>query len=277
MTDFIRGGLSSSLDFTAAAWSDTHSRTTLTNSARCVTNLALFKTHFLQQQFDCSFHAGDIVDESGGLAAIDDIVSSSGKPCYKARGNHDYWATNAQLGIPDPGYYTQDLGTKWRLIVLDSTEGGSQTNSGQYKLGATQKTWMENELIDALADGKYVVIMLHVPIGGFAPLKYEVRQDADDPVLAGSFNPTKDMMMDQYTLGEAFNTATNVKLVISGHWHLKDWVEDRGLIHYDPGAISGNFWQNPLTLYGEPPSYGKLNFFKDGTVAKTNLYYPFSN
>lgn len=277
MTDIRQGALSSNLDFTAAVWSDSHSRTTLSDSARCIANLGYFKTHLLGQQFDCSFHAGDISDEVSGLAAIDDIVTSTGKPCYKARGNHDYWATNAQLGIPDPGYYMQDLGTKWRLIVLDSTEGGTQINPNQYKLGATQQTFLGDELANLATDNKFGIVMLHVPIGGYAPLKYEMRQEADDPAVQANMGIIRDMMLDQYTIGEALNVVPNVKLVIAGHWHLRDWAEDRGLIHHDPGAISGNFWQSNLMLFGEVPSYSKLAFFKDGTVQKTNLYYPYIN
>lgn len=275
MSDFIQGGLSSNVDVTAIVISDTHWRSVSDPlSTRCGLNLPIIKAAMqAQPAYDIILHPGDIINEIAGVAMQDAFEADFTQPFYKCRGNHDYHATNAELGIPAPGYYVQDIGTVWRLIVLDSTEDGTQINSGTYKLGAVQKAWFADELDNAVTDGKFVIIMLHVPVAGFAAMKYFVRNAALDPVVSASFNATKDMMMDQYTICEQLRNYPNVKIVLAGHEHLFDNVEDRGVTHLIAGAVSGNFWQSPMPKFGENPGYARLTFFKDGAFNFAKLYY----
>ena len=65
----------------------------------------------------------------------------------------------------------------------------------------------------------------------------------------------------------------NVKLCLSGHVHYVDGIEYLGVKYLCNGAVSGNWWGDPIALEEFPPVYATIDLFDDGTTENLLVYY----
>lgn len=249
--------------FTAAHITDLH----FMDTAICNARMPVFKASLQSKQFECIFNTGDSIENSASYVSIYDAFKSGiTQPIYAVRGNHDYGATNAQLGIT-ANYYFADIGAKWRIITLYSQGGGN------YSLGATQTAWLSALLASTPTD-RNICILIHVPVVSVAAMMYYVHEYNLNPVTSSVWNPTVDHHRDILGIVELFRQYPKVKVVLSGHEHIWDDVTYLGVRYLCGGAVSANWWRDTsYQIYYSKAGYSIIQFFDDGTVSREIIYY----
>ena len=181
----------------------------------------------------------------------------------KYKGDRRYgkqWAMDV-LSLPSR-YYSFEL-KGWKFVCLDSINGESG-----YQLDEEQFVWLEKELT-ANKDKKPVCIYSHVPILSMGALLYATKRA---PVQDVKF-PSGDMHNDHQRIKDLFFKAGNVKLCLSGHVHYVDGIEYLGVRYLCNGAVSGNWWRDPVALDEFPPVYSIIDLYADGTSDYRLVYY----
>lgn len=208
------------------------------------------------------------------------IIQGENKlPLYSALGNHDVWygpdeKLDAEykkdkrygkqwaidvLNMPHRYYSFERNG--WKFIALDSINGTSG-----YQLDEEQFSWLAAELQKSTLP---VCIYNHVPILSMGALLYFTKRK---PLSEVTF-PSGDMHNDHQRLKDLFFLHPNVKICLSGHVHYVDAIEYLGVKYLCNGAVSGNWWGNPLALDEFPPAYSILDLYEDGTSDSRLVYY----
>ncbi|MFA7319567.1 MAG: metallophosphoesterase [Parcubacteria group bacterium] len=157
------------------------------------------------------------------------------------RGNHDNEKVMSILGAPEKSYYYIDYG-ETRIIVLDDVE-----SNGDYQgtIDPTQLDWLK----DALHTPKQVIIAMHIPIfdGGLSSDNVHDFTGNDFPFVGG--------LLPRYAeLENILRSSGNVKLVLSGHWHVP-WQKEYNGIRYAGEAA--------LTRTGYFGAYGVIDLKND--------------
>lgn len=201
-------------------------------------------------------------------------------PIHSALGNHDVWygpdaTLDAEykkdkrygkqwaideLNMPHRYYSFEKKG--WCFIALDSINGESG-----YQLDDEQFVWLEQEL--AKAAGKPVLVFNHVPVLSMGALLYYTKRK---PLTEVTF-PSGDMHNDHQRIKDLFFKHKQVKVCLSGHVHYVDAVEYLGVKYLCNGAVSGNWWGNPLALDEFPPVYSILDLYEDGSSTHQLIHY----
>ncbi|MCF8337784.1 MAG: metallophosphoesterase [Bacteroidales bacterium] len=202
----------------------------------------------------------------------------TGLPIENCIGNHDIWG-GGELTAPDYGkawamkalglshrYRSFDRGN-WHFIVLDSTQ---IDNSGQWYtayLDQEQMNWLVEDLENTSRD-KSILVMSHIPI-----LTSTVFFTGDsDSANSGSWHFPKSWMHgDARRISELFENYQNVKIAVSGHMHMVDRVDFKGVSYLCNGAVSGNWWKG--AHYGFQPGYAVIDLFEDGSFENTYVAY----
>lgn len=201
-------------------------------------------------------------------------------PIHHCIGNHDAWGW--QMTEPevknDPLYDKQWVmrqhGMKerfhsfekgnWKFIILDS----AQENNGGYiaRIDEPQFSWLENEL-KAVPREKYICIVSHIPIVSFCSAMFADKNEPN-----GDWKISRALMhVDSRRLTDLFKQYPNIVCCLSGHIHLQDAVEYRGIHYYCNGAVSGDWWSGPFKDF--PPAYAVFDFSDTGTVKRTMIAY----
>lgn len=201
-------------------------------------------------------------------------------PIHHCIGNHDAWGW--QMNDPavksDPLYdkkwvmkehgmaerYYKFEHKGWKFIVLDSP----QENNGGYiaRLDEPQFAWLENELKSAPTD-QHICIVSHIPIASFcAAVFYDTNQENGDWRISRAL-----LHVDSRRITKLFQSYQNIRCCLSGHIHLEDKVEYRGITYYCNGSICGDWWNGPFK--GFDPAYAVFEFSKDGTVKRQMVSY----
>lgn len=210
------------------------------------------------------------------------VVSTANKiPMHSALGNHDVWfgpdetldseyKKDKRYGkqwaidmLKMPGRYYTFEAKGWKFIALDSINGTSG-----YQLDDEQFAWLEKEL-DALPKGQPVLIFNHVPILSMGALLYYTKRT---PIADVKF-PSGDMHNDHQRIKDLFRKKNAVRLALSGHVHYVDAVEYLNVKYMCNGAVSGNWWGNPIALDEFPPVYTIIDLYEDGTSEHRFIYY----
>ncbi|HWA32752.1 MAG TPA: metallophosphoesterase [Cyclobacteriaceae bacterium] len=198
-----------------------------------------------------------------------------------ALGNHDVWygpdaSTDAEykrdprygkqwaievLSLP-ARYYSVTV-NGWQFIALDSIQG-----ENGYQLDDEQFGWLRNELAK-LGGRRPVCVLSHVPIVSVGAWMYETKRTK---ALESKF-PSADMHLDHQRLKDLFQEHKNVKLCLSGHVHYVDNIEYLGVKYLCNGAVSGNWWRDPLKLDEFPPVYAIIDLYDDGTSVEKIIQY----
>lgn len=145
------------------------------------------------------------------------------------KGNHDSDASMRKLGLNGENFYYYRDFEKTRLIVLDNTQ---QQDDGSWMTGGVGKAEMD-WINEALKTDKKVVVAMHVPI-------FPVTQEA--------------VVLPEYVeLERILRNSENVKLVLSGHSHVK----------WDKRLDGLNFYgESALTRENEQGGYGIIDLNK---------------
>lgn len=181
----------------------------------------------------------------------------SGKQVYVINGNHDAGEnqeTNFTLFkriYADFGYdqaltmreddcsYTADLGSKYRLIALDSNHRTKSTEDGMTK---EKLSWVKEQAELAKKDGRYPILMMHHNLLDHLPIQR---------VLSRNF-----IVKFHFTTAELF-AGWGIKTVFTGHEHCSDatvYTSALGNKIYD-------FTTTSLTMY--PLEYRVMKFSDD--------------
>jgi len=209
------------------------------------------------------------------------ILSSENRlPIRHIIGNHDVWGWQVkdesikadplydkawavqQHKMPHRYYSFEEK--NWKFIILDST----QRNGGGYiaRLDPEQFTWLEDELRKTSPD-QHICIASHIPIVSFCAAMF-----FDDHLENGDWKLSRALLhVDARKITQLFSLYKNIRCCLSGHIHLQDMVEYKGIRYFCNGAISGNWWNGAFK--GFAPAYAFFRFGKDGSVSREMLNY----
>ncbi|MGB7158843.1 MAG: metallophosphoesterase, partial [Tepidisphaeraceae bacterium] len=198
------------------------------------------------------------------------LAENTKLPVHPVLGNHDIWgwANPEAISIDAPNYgkamgldrlgiarsyYSFDAGA-WQVIVLDSMTQRGKKYFGA--LGPEQTEWLKGEL-QTIGTTKPIVVFSHIPVLAVCPFfgREERLGETEWNV------PDAAMHHDARELVELFDQY-NVRLLVSGHIHLVDRVEYRGMTFICDGSISGNWWKGPRLQF--PEGYGVFDLHPDG-------------
>ena len=201
-------------------------------------------------------------------------------PIYHVIGNHDAWGWQVkdasiktdplynkgwavkQHGMPNRYYAFDQKG--WKFIVLDS----AHENNGGYisKIDEEQFAWLEKELRNT-PDDQHVCLASHIPIVSFCAAMF-----FDDPLPNGDWKLSRALLhTDARKLTQLFAQYKNIRCCLSGHIHLQDVVEYKGIQYFCNGAVSGNWWKGAFK--GFDPAYAIFKFYQDGRVEREMVQY----
>lgn len=205
-------------------------------------------------------------------------------PIVHTLGNHDIWGwhkAKSKTTGSEPGwgkrwacemvgrdkpYMVTDFGGV-RLVLLDSVSPDPRTKYGYIaRLDEEQDDWFERLLRDTPAEMP-VIVTSHIPIvtvTAFEVEKGKVLND-DQKVAMGV------MHSDSPRLIERFDRYPNVKACLSGHMHLLDRVESRGVTYLCNGAVCGNWWRGPRGRV--PEGYALIDLYSDGSIGREYVAY----
>jgi 3',5'-cyclic-AMP phosphodiesterase len=201
-------------------------------------------------------------------------------PVYHVIGNHDAWGWQVkdesiktdplydkgwavkQHNMPGRYYSFHKKG--WKFIVLDS----AQQNGGGYiaRLDEAQIAWLEAELKNTPSD-QHICIASHIPIVSFCAAMF-----FDDHLPNGDWRLSRALLhVDARKLTQLFSGYKNIRCCLSGHIHLQDVVDYKGIQYFCNGAVSGNWWKGAFK--GFEPAYARFQFNKNGTVQRQFVNY----
>ncbi len=201
-------------------------------------------------------------------------------PIYHCIGNHDAWGWQMtdpavkndplydkqwvikEHGMPGRYYSFQHKG--WKFIVLDSP----QENNGGYiaRIDEPQFTWLENELKQT-DTALHICIVSHIPIVSFCSAVFADKNEAN-----GDWRISRALLhVDSRRLTALFSNYANIRCCLSGHIHMQDKVEYRGIQYFCNGAVSGNWWGGPFHDF--PAAYALFSFGDDGSVNREMVTY----
>ncbi len=131
------------------------------------------------------------------------------------KGNHDTIHSMTALGVIGNKYFYVDY-LNTRIVVLDDTVGMEQTGNYDGGIDSDQINWLR----EALKTNKPVVIAMHIPI-------FQMHT-GKDTVVIGKYAE----------LEKILHNSGNVKMIISGHWHIPWQKQYDGLNFYGEGALT---------------------------------------
>lgn len=174
---------------------------------------------------------------------LEHIVQEKHMRVIWVRGNHDNAKVMSILGVPGSAYYYTDY-SNTRIVVLDDVE-----SNGDYQgtIDQTQLDWLR----DVLKTNRQVIVAMHIPIfdGGLA------SNNIHD-FIGSNFPYVGDLLPRYAELENILRSSGNVKLVLSGHWHVS-WQKTYAGISYAGEAA--------LTRTGYFGAYGVVDL-KDDSV-----------
>lgn len=169
----------------------------------------------------------------------------TGKQVYVIDGNHDVgydcettpevfkevyyeFGYNEALTVEaDNCSYTANLGSKYRLIALDSCDPSKSTEDG---LTTDKLTWVLDQADIAKEDGRYPIVMMHHNLLDHLPMQR---------IISRNF-----IVRFHYSTAELF-ADHGIKLVFSGHEHCSDAATYTSLL----GNVIYDFATTSLTMY----------------------------
>jgi 3',5'-cyclic AMP phosphodiesterase CpdA len=205
---------------------------------------------------------------------LKDECSLPVRPCI---GNHDVhgWGEGMDAdGQPYGKRYAEEMlaiekryysfdSAGWHFVVLDST----QPRGGNYTAGLDpeQFEWLSEDLKKTPAETP-VLVLSHIPILAVCVFFDGNNESSGDWKVPGSW-----MHVDARKIGDLFAKHPNVKLCLSGHIHLTDRVEYRGVTYCCNGAVSGAWWRGKY--HDCDAGYGLVDLYDDGTFENQYVNY----
>lgn len=208
-------------------------------------------------------------------------------PVRPVLGNHDVFGWGAHLPAGnrpadygkalaldrlklDGPYYSFDQGG-WHFICLDNVAQRPDGNGYYGALDPAQLEWLKADL-QSTGRRTPICITTHIPL-----LSACVFFDPGTSRAAGYAVRDSDMHRDVQSLLALLRPDDappyNVRLCLSGHIHLLDRIEYRGITFICGGAVCGNWWQG--AWQGCEPGYGVVDLWPDGSFH--HQYVPYAN
>ena len=202
---------------------------------------------FLLVAGDLADNGKSIMDEHLAVAEkFKSFEEASGKQVYVIPGNHDYGiigeycetgAAEFKSIYADFGYdqaittdglsYTANLGDKYRLIALDSTDPSKSTEDG---MTDAKVQWVIDEAQNAYDDGRYPILMMHHNLLDHLPIQRVLSHD----FIIRNHTATANKWAD-----------AGIKLVFTGHEHCSDATTHTS----SKGNTISDFATTSLTMY----------------------------
>ena len=166
------------------------------------------------------------------------------------------------LELPKTYYHFDHQG--WRFFVLDDIQN-SAGSRGRYEgyLDEEQMAWFQTAL-EATPAAMPKAVVCHIPILTVTVFQPAFRRDD-----AFQIEPYV-MCRDSLEL-TALLARHNVKLALSGHIHMLDRIDYRGVTYICDGAVSGSWWRGPH--HGFEEGFGVIDASPDGTF--THRYHDY--
>lgn len=150
-------------------------------------------------------------------------------------GNHDNEKVMSILGVNGKRYYAVDYAGV-RIIILDNVE-----SDGGYQgaIDETQLEWLRTEL----KTSQPVIIAMHIPI-----FDENSSTTAIHDMAGGDYSNVGDLLEKYSELENILHTNKNVKLVLSGHWHVPWHKEYHGIAYYGEAALTRESYEGAYAL-----------------------------
>jgi 3',5'-cyclic AMP phosphodiesterase CpdA len=197
------------------------------------------------------------------------LAQNTKLPVHSLLGNHDIWGWgNPQIQDSDFGYgkamavdrlalpkrfYSFDAGG-WHFVMLDSMTRREKSYFGQ--LDPEQIEWLRGDLDSA--KGKHIAVFSHIPLLAVCVFFDDIGVPIGPEWKVSDGDMHRDSKRILQILAEH-----RVRLAVSGHIHLVDRVDYRGISFVCDGAVSGNWWKGPREQF--PEGYGIFDLHPDGT------------
>lgn len=204
-------------------------------------------------------------------------------PVEHVLGNHDIWGidrdksgTTGQEPLYGKRYAMDALGISrvyrsfdqggWHFVLLDDVVGLPDEKSYEGRLDEAQFEWLAGDL---KSNGKEtpVIVLTHIPILG-ASVFFPPQTTHGSNLYS---LPYSMMHGDAQRLVALFEQYPNVKLCLSGHTHLVDRVEYKGVTYMGNGAVCGNWWNGPFQ--GFEPGYSLVDLHANGSFSSEYQHY----
>ena len=164
------------------------------------------------------------------------------------------WAVGL-LGMPARFYSFDKAG--WHFIALDSVQPGAEEPGYAAYLDAEQLDWLTKDLARVPATTP-ILVWSHVPIVSAMPLVKDRKKPTDEMTVGAGLVHT-----DSRMLIDLFAKHPNVKACLSGHLHLVEHVQIKGVNYHCNGAVCGLWWKGKNAGFDE--GYALLDLFDDGS------------
>ncbi len=171
--------------------------------------------------------------------ALEHIAQEKHMRVIWVKGNHDNEKVMSLLNTPKNFYFVDYRTT--RIIVLDDVEIGSGSDGDGYFGGIDQSQldWLK----EALQTKQQVIVALHIPI---FDANNTLGQYHD---LAGGDFSNPGNLLPRYTALESILKASgNVKLVLSGHWHVPWHKEYDGIQYFGEAALTRQYYSGAYAV-----------------------------
>lgn len=197
---------------------------------------------------------------------FDECMKGLELPVHHTIGNHDVvgWSKNQQIK-PTHAQYGKRLFAEryghgqtyrsfdhrgWHFILLDSI--GQASDSPDYigLIDDQQKDWLRRDL-EATGKSKPIIIVTHIP---FFSTWHQVVGSPQKALSAGA------LISNGFELRKLFEPY-NIKLVLSGHGHVRERIDVNHVTHIQSGAVSGMWWKGPV--FGDAEAFGVVTCHAD--------------
>lgn len=164
------------------------------------------------------------------------LVQEAGLPAHYTIGNHDrFYISGGQIDTLGFKMFEKHYGKTYgsftqkgvHFVILNSLY--SQGENAPYSVGAEQLAWLKADL-DTIDRQTPVIVSLHVPM---LSLYY--------PVVEGTMKAW-DMIADSKAVADVLKEH-NTQLVLQGHQHIYEQIQERDLWFVTAGAVSAFWWQ----------------------------------
>ncbi|WP_459554943.1 metallophosphoesterase family protein [Lacunimicrobium album] len=188
---------------------------------------------------------------------------------YPCIGNHDVYAWGDPTRANDPLFGKMMAKEKFeldktyyafnhkgiRFYVLDSIEP-REDNKYRGKIHGEQLEWFKADL-EAKPLMQPAVVVTHIPI-------FTVTVFNESTYKNSSFEMQNGAICEDTIMLTSLLEKHNVKLALSGHIHMRDNIQMRGVEYINGGAVCGSWWKGPH--HGVQEGFGVVDVAADGTM-----------
>ncbi len=193
---------------------------------------------------------------------FDESLKTLELPVHHTIGNHDVagWSPTAKLARDHVDYGKRIFADRygqgrtyrsfdhrgWHFILLDSIGLNSISHDYYGRIDDAQLDWLKQDL-EHVGRQRPIVIVTHIP---FYSTWHQVSLGPEKPLGPKALitnSPQVQKLLKPH----------NVRLVLSGHGHVRERIEVAHQVHIQSGAVSGLWWKGPV--HGDAEAYGVVS------------------